>query len=44
MLNSKVVDYINYILRAAEFKNCDPEKVRCISIDSSVDISFSFFF
>ena len=23
MLNSKVVDYINYILRAAEFKNCD---------------------
>jgi len=27
MLNSKVVDYINYILRAAEFKNCDPEKV-----------------
>lgn len=28
MLNSKVVDYINYILRAAEFKNCDTEKVR----------------
>ena len=28
MLNSKVVDYINYILRAAEFKKCDPEKVR----------------
>jgi len=27
MLNSKVVDYINYILRAAEFKNCDSEKV-----------------
>jgi len=27
MLNSKVVDYINYILRAAEFKNCDTEKV-----------------
>jgi len=27
MLNSKVVDYINYILRAAEFKHCDTEKV-----------------
>jgi len=27
MLNSKVVDYINYILRASEFKNCDTEKV-----------------
>jgi len=27
MLNSKVVDYINYILRAAEFKGCDTEKV-----------------
>jgi len=27
MLNSKVVDYINYILRASEFKNCDSEKV-----------------
>ena len=27
MLNSKVVDYINFILRAGEFKNCPAEKV-----------------
>ena len=27
LLNSKVVDYINFILRAGEFKNCPMEKV-----------------
>ena len=27
MLNSKVVDYINFILRSGEFKNCSPEVV-----------------
>ena len=32
LLNSKVVDYINFILRAAEFKNCSTEKVNNLSI------------
>ena len=27
MLNSKVIDYINFILRAGEFKNCDASQV-----------------
>ena len=27
MLNSKVIDYINFILRAGEFKNCDGSQV-----------------
>ncbi|ELT91343.1 hypothetical protein CAPTEDRAFT_201920 [Capitella teleta] len=27
MLNSKVIDYINFILRAAEFSDCDQHKV-----------------
>ena len=31
LLNSKVVDYINFILRAAEFKNCSTEKVNNLS-------------
>ena len=39
MLNSKVVDYINYILRAAEFKNCDSEKVWHISIVMGVNVN-----
>ena len=28
MLNSKVVDYVNFILRAGEFKKCDTDKVK----------------
>ena len=28
MLNSKVIDYINFILRAGEFKNCDASQVK----------------
>ena len=27
ILNGKVVDYINFILRAGEFEECPPEKV-----------------
>ncbi len=31
MLNSKVIDYINFILRASEFKDCSSEKVFLLS-------------
>jgi len=28
LLNSKVIDYVNFILRASEFPTCSAEKVR----------------
>lgn len=30
LLNSKVIDYVNFILRAADLKTCDPLKVLCL--------------
>ena len=32
ILNGKVVDYINFILRAGEFEQCPPEKVGLIFV------------
>jgi len=37
LLNSKVIDYVNFILRASEFHSCSAEKVRMIDDDDDDD-------